>query len=497
MKIAIVSPEVFPFAKTGGLADVAGALPKEIAKLGHDVKVILPFYKTIDEKNLSLKNLNLQMPELPVASNKVKVKLKSLDNKESTVEFLFLDYKPFYNRENLYIDPKSGKDYQDNDERFILFSKGVIEILKSLDWSPDIIHCNDWQSALIPAYLKTIYAGDSFFKNTATVFSIHNIAYQGIFPKESFKKIGVAENLFYPISPFEFWGKVNFMKAGIIYADVINTVSEKYKEEIQKSSDFGYGLEGVLSSRGTDLYGILNGIDYSEWSPENDKYIPFKYSFKDLSGKEKNKKELLSNCGFPKGKKDIPLIGIISRLADQKGFDLLEKIGDEILSLNLRIVLLGTGELKYHDYFLGLERKYPEKIKVNLTFDNPLAHLIEAGSDMFLMPSKYEPCGLNQLYSLKYGTIPIVRETGGLADTIQDFNPKTKKGTGFVFKNYDPDELLDAIKGALKVYQDKKLWKKIMLSGMAKDFSWESSAKKYVELYKAALEKTGTLQRSK
>ncbi len=489
MRILIVSPEVFPFAKTGGLADVAGALPKETKKLGHEVKVFLPFYKTVDEKKLDPKDLNLQIPEIPVASKKLRFKVKSLYQKDSKVEYLFLDYKPFFYRENLYLDPETGQDYQDNDQRFILFSKGVIETLKSLGWSPDIIHCNDWQSALIPAYLKTTHAGDPFFKGTATVFSIHNIAYQGVFPKESFKKIGVADNLFYPTSPFEFWGKVNFMKASIVYADVINTVSERYKDEIQKSSEFGYGLEGVLSSRSNHLFGILNGIDYSEWSPENDKYIPYKYSSNDLSGKKKNKNELMTKSGFSKSEKDVPLIGIISRLADQKGFDLLEKIGDEVLSLDLRIILLGTGDQKYHDYFSNLEKKYPEKIKVNLTFNNPLAHLIEAGSDMFLMPSKYEPCGLNQLYSLKYGTVPIVRETGGLADTIEDFNPKTFKGTGFVFKNYDPDELLDVIKRALRVYQRKKIWKKLMLSGMSEDFSWEQSARKYVELYKIALEK--------
>lgn len=490
MRILLVSPEVFPFAKTGGLADVTGALPKKIAKLGHQVKVILPFYKIVEQKKIEFKDLDLKIPEILLADKNLKIKVKSFSDKNSNVEVLFLDYRPFFYRENLYLDPKTGQDYKDNDERFILFSKGVLEILKQMNWSPDIIHCNDWQSALIPAYLKTTHAGDPFFKGTATVFSVHNIAYQGIFPKESFKKIGVKENLFYPTSPFEFWGKLNFMKAGIVYADVINTVSQRYKEEIQKSSEFGYGLEGVLGSRSSDLYGILNGIDYSEWSPENDRYIPFKYSPGDLSGKEKNKTKLLGKSGLPKNQKDVPVLGIISRLADQKGFDLFEKIGEEILSLDLKIVLLGTGDQKYHIYFLNLEKKYPEKIKVNLTFNNPLAHLIEAGSDMFLMPSKYEPCGLNQLYSLKYGTVPIVRETGGLADTIEDFNPKTFEGTGFVFKNYDPDELLDAIKRALEVYKNKKIWKKLMLSGMSKDFSWEQSARKYVELYKTALQKS-------
>ncbi len=489
LKVLIVSPEVVPFAKTGGLADVAGALPEALASLGHQVKVILPKYKMVDEKKFNLKEIPLSLPEIPMGEKKIKIRLKSSHQKDPPVEYLFLVNDYYFEREELYQDPNTGFDYKDNDQRFILFTRGTLESLKSLGWQPDIIHCNDWQSALIPAYLKTVYAGDSFFKNTFTVFSIHNIAYQGNFPKETFKKIGVKEDLFYPTSPFEYWGNCNFLKIGISYADVLNTVSEKYMMEIQSSNEFGYGMEGILRTRSSDLYGVLNGIDYQIWNPEIDKLIPFNYTPDDLSGKRKNKEQLLKLSKLPLTKKDIPLIGMISRLADQKGFDLLAQIKDKLMKLGLKLVILGTGEKKYHDLLSELEKKYPRKLKINLTFDNQLAHLIEAGADMFLMPSRYEPCGLNQLYSLKYGTVPIVRETGGLADTIQDYDPKAEEGTGFVFKDYDSDELLKVIKRAISVYQDKKEWKKLMLSGMNKDFSWESSAKKYVQLYKKAQEK--------
>lgn len=489
LRVLIVSPEVVPFAKTGGLADVAGALPKALASLGHQVKVILPKYKMVDDEKFKLKEISLNPSEIPLGVKKATINLKTAVLQSSEVEYLFAVNDHYFERDQLYEDTKTGFDYKDNDERFILFARGTLEILKSIEWKPHIIHCNDWQSALIPAYLKTVYADDHFFRNTGTVFSIHNIAYQGNFPQDTFKKIGVKDELFYPTSPFEFWGNCNFLKIGISHADVINTVSEQYMMEIQISKEFGYGMEGILRTRRDDLYGILNGIDYQEWNPEIDRLIPFNYSSDDLSGKKKNKEQLLKLSGLPLTEKGVPLIGMISRLADQKGFDLLAQIKEELMNLDLQLVILGTGEKEYHDLLKELEKKYPEKLKVNLTFDNELAHLIEAGADMFLMPSRYEPCGLNQLYSLKYGTVPIVRETGGLADTIQDYNRETGTGTGFVFKDYDPDELLRAIKRALKVYHDRKKWKKLLLSGMKKNFSWEASAKKYVQLYKKALKK--------
>jgi starch synthase len=489
LKVLIASPEVVPFAKTGGLADVAGALPKALARLGHQVKVILPKYRMVDEKKFRLKERE-EAPPIPIGDKLVRVELRSYGPSSTEAEYLFVKSDHHYDRDELYKDPSTGFDYQDNDERFILFARGTLEILKAAGWQPDIIHANDWQSALIPAYLKTLYAGDPFFRHTSSVFSIHNLAYQGNFPKSTLEKIGVSEDLFYPTSQFEFWGKVNFMKAGICYADVINTVSETYAVEIQSGAEFGHGLEGVLRTRNKDLYGIVNGIDYEIWSPEKDDFISYSFSREDLSGKKKNKELLLSLCNLPRRRGRVPLIGIISRLADQKGFDLLAEIADQLMSLNLQMVILGTGDEKYHRLFERMHLKHPDRISVNLRFDNPLAHLIEAGSDMFLMPSRYEPCGLNQLYSLRYGTVPIVRKTGGLADTIEDYDSKTGKGTGFVFEEYDPSALLDAVKLALRVYRNKNVWTELMKNGMAKDFSWEASAKKYVELYHKAIQKT-------
>jgi starch synthase len=489
LKILIVSPEVVPFAKTGGLADVTGALPKALSRLGHQVKVILPKYKMVDENKFRLSEVKTEFPALSIGGKDRKISVKSDLLDFPPVEYLFLVNDEFFCRDELYRNRATGYDYADNDERFIFFARGVLEILKTLDWQPDIIHSNDWQSALIPAYLRTLYEDDAFFKSTGTVFSIHNLAYQGNFPQNTFDKIGVPKDLFYPTSPFEFWGKVNFLKVGISYADVINTVSETYAVEIQSGSEFGYGLEGVLRTRNADLYGIVNGIDYEVWSPDKDKLLTHHYHPEDLSGKEKNKKLLLKTCNLPASKKDIPLIGVISRLADQKGFDLLSQITDQLLSMDLQMVILGTGDEKYHVFFKELSKKYPQKISVNLRFDDPLAHLIEAGSDMFLMPSKYEPCGLNQLYSLKYGTVPIVRKTGGLADTIENYDPATGQGTGFAFIDYDAQEFLATIQRALKVYQNKEAWAILMKNGMKKDFSWETSAKKYVEIYRKALQK--------
>lgn len=494
LKVLVVSPEVVPFAKTGGLADVSGALPKALAKLGCQVKVILPNYKMVDQGKFRLNQVNIQVPPIPVGDKQFWVGLKRLSSASDGVEHLFLTSDEHFDRDELYKDPSTGLDYADNDERFIVFCRGALEILKAVGWQPDVIHSNDWQSALIPAYLKTLYAGDAFFKSTATVFSIHNLAYQGNFPKSTFNKLGLSSDIFYPTSAFEFWGNVNFMKAGIFYADVINTVSETYAVEIQSGAEFGHGLEGVLRTRNKDLYGIVNGIDYDVWSPEKDRLISHSFTSDDLSGKERNKKLLLKLCDLPVSSRRVPLIGIISRLADQKGFDLLAEISDQLLSMNVQMVILGTGEEKYHRLFTEIHSKYPKKISVNLRFDNSLAHLIEAGSDMFLMPSRYEPCGLNQLYSLRYGTVPVVRKTGGLADTIDQYDPETGKGTGFVFKEYDAAELLGTIKLALGAYKDKKAWSSLMRNGMAKDFSWAASAEKYRQLYHRAIRKLELVQ---
>ncbi|MCD6165345.1 glycogen synthase GlgA [candidate division KSB1 bacterium] len=481
--VFFLSSEIAPFAKTGGLADVAGSLPKALKELGHEIRLFMPRYRCINERKFILRDvIRLKNLEIPLGNKKVKVDIKSSFIPNTKVQVYFLDYKPYFDRNELYVDPVTKTDYKDNDERFILFTRTALEMLKLLHWQPDIIHCNDWQTGLIPLYLKTIYSEDEFFRNVKTLFTIHNIGYQGNFDKSAVSKANLPESLFYPLSPIEFYGKFSFLKAGLEYADKINTVSPTYAQEIQQGPEYGHGMEGILRRRRKDLHGILNGVDYSEWSPDVDKYIPFQYDSNQLDKKLENKKALLEECklSFDEG---TPLIGSISRLADQKGFDLIAEIIDKVMKLDLHYLLLGTGDQKYHRLFNKIAKKYPQKISVQLKFDNRLAHLIEAGSDMFLMPSKYEPCGLNQLYSLRYGTIPIVRATGGLADTVVDFNPETKTGTGFVFKNYDSAELLQAIKRAIDVFADKPTWTQLVRTAMEQDFSWKTSAKEYTKLY--------------
>ena len=488
LKILFVASEVDPFAKTGGLADVAGALPKTLKALGHDIRVVLPHYGSIDSEKFKLKDVgSIRELRIPVDGFQevATVQTSSLNSSQSPTVCYFLQNARYFGRNELYVDGKTKSDFADNDERFIFFSRAVIEMLKRLDWTPDIIHCNDWQTGLVPAYLKVLYNNDPFFKNTRVVFTIHNIAYQGRFPKETIVKANLPWSLFTP-EGIEFYGEVNFLKAGMVYADAITTVSEKYAEEICSSPEFGYGLEGLLNHRKSALSGILNGIDYNVWSPEIDSLISARYSVKDPTGKAADKKALQEKFKLTT-KPDVPLIGVISRLADQKGFDLLGAIAPELMKLDLQLVILGTGEPKYHQLFERMHQEYPKKMGLYLGFNNTLAHMIEAGSDMFLMPSRYEPCGLNQMYSLKYGTVPVVRATGGLDDTIVDFNPKTKKGTGFKFVPYNAQEFLKAINRALDIYKNKSAWKTLMMNGMKKDFSWTASSKKYVKLYQSLL----------
>jgi starch synthase len=481
--ILYVSPEVAPFAKTGGLADVAGALPKALKDLGHDIRIMMPKYGCISERKYVLREV-IRLREIPVrlGQREYVVSAKSAFLPDSKVQVYFIDYPPYFDRDSLYVNPSTAKDWSDNPERFALFCRAVLEVLKVLHWQPDVIHCNDWQTALIPAYLKTRLREDAFFSRVSTLLTIHNLAYQGVFEPSVLEVIDLPQELFLPGGPVEFFGKVNFLKAGIVYADAISTVSEKYAEEIQ-TEEFGAGLDGVLRRRASDIHGILNGVDYNVWNPETDEFIPHKYSALDLSGKQRNKEALLTQVGLPYNP-EVPVIGMISRLAEQKGFDILAEAMERIMAMNVQMVLLGTGDPKYHKMFEKFAKKYPSKLSVNLRFDEPLAHLIEAGSDMFLMPSRYEPCGLNQIYSLRYGTIPIVRFTGGLADTIQDYDPETGRGNGFVFRDYNAEALVEAIQRALNVYQDRTTWTKLVRNAMRQDFSWSVSAKKYIALYK-------------
>lgn len=486
MKIAYVTAEAVPFAKTGGLADVAGALPKALAELGHDVRLFMPKYYSIDEITYDL-HYCWNIGEMPIRVagevHNVHVLRGLIPN--SDVYAYFIDCPRYYHREHLYTNDR------DEDERFILFSKAVIETFQRLKWAPDVVNCNDWQAGLIPLYLKDNYSWDRFFDRTATVMTLHNVGYQGRFGSDTVDKAEIRRELFYENSPIEIWGDISFLKTGLNYADVINAVSETYAKEIL-TPDYGWGVEDTLLTRKDDLYGILNGIDYTIWDPAIDKHIPFKYSIDNLSGKIKNKKYLLEHLQLPY-KEKTPVIGIISRLVAQKGFDFFEKAIDQLMTLDAQWVVLGGGEPEYENLLREITKKYPKKMANFIGFNNVLSHLIEAGADMFLMPSHYEPCGLNQIYSLKYGTVPIVRKTGGLADTVQDWTEMLalgeETGNGFSFTEPTAYNLITTIQRAINAFHDKEVWKKIQYNGMIKDFSWHSSAEKYIALYEKAINK--------
>jgi len=483
MKIAFVASEVVPFAKTGGLADVAGSLPKEIKELGHDIKVFMPKYFSVDEKRFGLEYINW------IGSIPIRISGRSMDVHfhkgylpNSRVEIYFIDYPRFFHRHTIYTN-----DF-DEDERFILFSKAVIELMQKLKWSPDIVHLNDWQTGLVPLLIKDNYSWDRMFDKTATVFTIHNIGYQGSFPKETLYKAEINPRFFESPGQVEHEGRVNFLKAGISFADIITTVSETYARELLLP-EYSFGMYHVLNYRSNDFYGILNGIDYNVWNPETDKHIPYNYSLKDLSGKLGDKKELLKQFGL-NFDEDIPVVAIISRLAIQKGFDILLSSMEYLMSLNFQLILLGSGEYEYESAFNALANRYSHKFGIYIGYNNDLSHLIEAGADMFLMPSHYEPCGLNQIYSLKYGTVPIVRKTGGLADTVKDWDEMSAQskdtGNGYSFVDYNGYALTNAVERAIRDFHNKPIWKKIQKNGMSEDFSWRRSAEKYINLYKKA-----------
>ncbi len=478
MNIVFAASECVPFSKTGGLADVVGALPGALAELGHHVSVYLPKYK---QTRLDLAKVLLPSVTIPF-DDRYRFCAVLDGGRRSGVQFYFIDYPPFFDREALYGTPAG--DYPDNAERFALYSRAVLEASKILG-APQIFHCHDWQSALVPVLLRTSYAEDPVFHGARTVFTIHNIGYQGLFPADTLPLLMLPWDLL-AIDKMEFWGKVNFLKGALVFADHIITVSRKYSQEIQ-TPEYGFGLDGVLRSRSGTVSGILNGVDYSEWNPARDKLIVRQYSAEHLDGKNECKYDLMRQFGLnetaARASGALPVIGIVSRFAAQKGFDLIAEIADDLARLPVVIVALGSGDRQYQDLFLKLHRQFPEKFAVKIAYDNTLAHKIEAGADMFLMPSRYEPSGLNQMYSLKYGTVPIVRATGGLDDSIEPWDPKTGKGTGFKFSSYTGSALLASVQEALNAFKDKAAWKKLMLNGMRKDFSWNTSAKEYVKIY--------------
>ncbi|HHW41148.1 MAG TPA: glycogen synthase GlgA [Syntrophomonadaceae bacterium] len=475
LKILFASSEVSPYAKTGGLADVAGSLPKALAAMGIDVRVVLPKYKQI--------NVGNYLTDFPVEIDHHLetgiIRETKLTGKGYEVPVYFIDnYKYFY-RDGIY-------GFDDEAERYNFFCKAVLGMLPRIDFQPHVIHCNDWQCGIIPLSLKTKYADNIFYQKISTVFTIHNLQYQGIFPRNTLRLIGLGDEYFTP-ERLEFYGDVNFMKAGLLYADIINTVSNKYALEIQ-TPEFGERLDGLLRKRAQDLYGIVNGIDYEEFDPANDQVIYQKYSIETIDLKKKNKSGLQKEMGLPI--EDKPLIAVISRLVDQKGLDLISGIFEQMMGFGVQFVLLGTGSDYYQKLFLELKVKYPKQTAIYLGFNPDLAKKIYAGADMFLMPSRFEPCGLGQLVSLRYGTIPIVRAVGGLADTIQDYDEKTGKGNGFSFGSYDKTALLETIKRALRIYSEHPdRWRRMMVNAMKRDFSWGRSAEEYAQLYEKAIHK--------
>jgi len=475
--------EAAPYAKVGGLGDVVGALPKALEKLGLKLKVIIPAYAPSVlagalPATRRLSNLDLDVP-MAAFVERAEVFHSRMD--QAAVDVYLIGSRKYFDREGIYDDPLTKEGYTDNMERFIFFMKSGLSLIEKLAEPVDIIHCHDSHTALIPGILKTSLLRNPFYLGVGTLLTIHNLAHQGVYPKEALDYAGIAAEQYYPMSPFEYWGQVNFLKAGIAFADKVNTVSHTYALEIQASAEYGFGLEGSLQKRKKDLSGIVNGIDYSEWNPETDPFLPANFSVHDLSGKSKCKEHLLECFGMQRAKARVPLIGIVSRLADQKGFDLIAEAIEEIVDLELQMVILGKGQQKYHDLLRSLASRCSGKIGIRLSFDNELAHKIEGGCDMFLMPSRFEPCGLNQLYSLRYGTIPIVRKTGGLADTVSEFDGG--KGTGFTFSEYSAAAMTKAIKKALAVYSDSSLWQLLRIRAMSQDWSWAKSALRYRELY--------------
>ncbi len=476
MKILLAASEVVPYAKTGGLADVAGALPKALAKLGHDVSVVMPRYNVekITSRGQKL-NGTLQVP-----FNFSTIQTDVYVDRSGEVPVYFIDNPQYYSRGKLY-------EQADDVERFAFFSRAILELAKALGGGFDLFHLNDWMTGLVPAYMKTVYAGDPQVASTKTLFTIHNMAFPGLFLPGDLAKFGLPEWLYRTEGGVEFYGAASTLKAGLVFSDAISTVSPKYAREIQ-TPEFGERFDGLLRARAGDLFGILNGVDYDEWNPATDKFIAANFSPENLAGKRECKRSLLSAFQLPENL-DRPLIGCISRLSDQKGFDLILDVAARMLDRNVAFVLLGSGAEVYERAFQSLRDSRADRVGVYLGFSNELAHKIEAGADMFLMPSRFEPCGLNQMYSLKYGTVPIVRAAGGLDDTIQNFDRSAREGNGFKFYDYDSRQLLEKIYEALMVYDNRELWRSLMLNGMHSDFSWDASARKYVELYERLVQR--------
>ena len=456
MRILMVGSEAIPYAKTGGLADVLGALPAALVRLGHEVDVVIPRYRGISLH----------------------------ETRDAGVRIVFLDSPHYFDREFLY--GVGSRDYDDNAARFAFLCRGALEWATSTGRRYDIVHAHDWQAGLVPVLLATTFRSHPTLAGTPAVFTIHNLAYQGLFPPESLATLGLGPDLM-RVDALEFWGRISFLKGGILFSRTITTVSPRYAQEIQ-TPEFGFGFDGILRSRASDLVGILNGIDYDQWDPERDVHLPAPFSASYLEGKTACKRAVLETFGIPASDWTMgrPLVGMISRMVDQKGFDLVAAIADRLPELDASFVVLGTGERRYEDMWRALAAGHPERVGARIGFDEGLAHRIEGGSDLFLMPSRFEPCGLNQMYSLRYGTVPLVRATGGLADTVRNYDPQTGAGNGFTFTEYSPQALYGTLQWALDIYQDRDAWRRLQIAGMHEDNSWDASARKYVQVYDRA-----------
>jgi starch synthase len=480
MKILLVSSEVAPFAKTGGLGDVAGSLPRALHQLGHDVRVFLPCYRAVEERGFTLrkgrKSVEVDIDGIP---RKGLLRQTNLDG----VPVYLMGNREYFQREGLY-GTEEG-DYADNGERFGFFCRAVLEMLRRLDFRPDVLHLNDWQTALIPILLGTELKNDPFFSSIGTLLTIHNLGYQGLFPREVMRALHLDPALF-SVDALEYYGRVSLLKGGIVYADKLNTVSETYCREIRTPS-MGLGFEGILQQRDEDLYGVLNGLDDKLWDPALDSTLATTFSSSDLRGKAGNKKALQKELGLEQ-KASAPIVAMVTRLDAQKGLDLVAEAWQKLMKRDLQFVLLGTGEKQSMERFAGLQERHPGKVSINLTFDDALSRRIYAGSDMFLMPSRYEPCGLGQLIALRYGSVPIVRKTGGLADTVTDPGEDALKANGFTFLEPSAPALLGAVDRALDFFGDRRAWLRLMKRGMNQDFSWTGSARKYLDIYRMIIE---------
>lgn len=473
-KVLFVAAEAVPFVKTGGLADVIGSLPKELLKEGIDVRVILPKYGDIPDRYREMMTPVVTL-DVPMGWRRQYCGIEQLEHQGVT--FYFVDNEYYFKRRGLY-------GYYDDGERFAFYSRAVLESLRHLDFSPDVLHCHDWHTAAVHVLLNAHYR--AFYPRLRTVFTIHNLKYQGVFPPSVLSELLDLGSEYFTPDKLEFHGAVNYMKGGLAYADMLTTVSRSYAQEIQ-TPYYGEKVDGLLRARSHQLVGIVNGIDYDVYNPQHDEYIFMPYTWRSTKRKNQNKIKLQEHVGLPINP-DVPVLAIVSRLVEAKGLDLIAHVFEEIISQDLQLVVLGTGESHYESMFQVAAYRYPEKVSANIFFDDALAHKIYAGADMFLMPSQFEPCGIGQLIALRYGALPIVRETGGLKDTVQSYNQYTGEGNGFTFANYKAHDMLYTIRWALGLYGDKQVWESIVKNAMKNDFSWRQSAKQYVQLYKTLCE---------